>query len=133
MIDATAPIRPEVVTAIAAALTATGNPSSVHAAGRAAKHRLEAARAEVAALLGAPSGAIVFTSGGTEANNQVLRGPWSSVLVSAIEHDSVLAPAEAGGKVSGFSEDDDPMVSGNVVAANMELHPLLLERLKAAS
>lgn len=98
--NATAPIRLEVVTAIAAALTATGNPSSVHAAGRAAKHRLEAARAEVAALLGAPSGAIVFTSGGTEANNQVLRGPWSSVLVSAIEHDSVLAPAEAGGKAT---------------------------------
>ena len=66
--NATAPIRPEAEAAVVAALRVGGNPSSVHAAGRAARAVVEQARLDVAALAGCGSGAIVFTSGGAEAN-----------------------------------------------------------------
>ena len=91
--NATAPVRPEVTLAVAAALGRTGNPSSVHQAGREARALLEHARAAVAALVGARPDAVVFTSGGTEANNQALQSVSGLKLVSAIEHDSVLAAA----------------------------------------
>jgi cysteine desulfurase len=91
--NATAPVRPEVALAVADALARTGNPSSVHQAGREARAMLEHARAAVAALVGAPPAAVVFTSGGTEANNQALQSVGGPKLVSAIEHDSVLAAA----------------------------------------
>jgi cysteine desulfurase len=91
--NASAPVRPEVALAMAAALGRTGNPSSVHRAGREARALLEHARAAVAALVGAPPHAVVFTSGGTEANNQALQSDSGRGLVSAIEHDSVLAAA----------------------------------------
>lgn len=88
--NAGAPARPEVVAAMAAALAEPGNPSSVHGPGRRARARLEAARQEVAALVGASAAGVVFTSGGTEANNLVLKGLGAErVLVSAIEHASV--------------------------------------------
>jgi len=92
--NATSPIRPVVLDAMVEALRAGGNPSSVHKAGRAARARVEAARRQVATLVGALPSEIVFTSGGTEANNLVLKG--RRVLVSAVEHDSVLkaAPCE---------------------------------------
>ncbi|MBC7167588.1 aminotransferase class V-fold PLP-dependent enzyme, partial [Phenylobacterium sp.] len=66
--NATAPVRPQAQAAVAEALAAGGNPSSVHAAGRAARARMEAARAKVAALIAAPASTVIFTSGGTEAN-----------------------------------------------------------------
>ena len=91
--NASAPVRPEVIEAVAAALGRTGNPSSVHQAGREARALLEHARAAVAALVGAPPNAVVFTSGGTEANNQALQSVTGLKLISAIEHDSVLAAA----------------------------------------
>jgi cysteine desulfurase len=91
--NATARVRPEVALAMAAALGRTGNPSSVHRAGREARAVLEDARAAVAALVGAPPHAVVFTSGGTEANNQAMQSVRGRKLVSAIEHDSVLAAA----------------------------------------
>jgi cysteine desulfurase len=91
--NATAPVRPEVLDEMAAALGRTGNPSSVHGAGREARALLEQARGAVAALVGAPLQAVVFTSGGTEANNQALQSVSGRKLVSAIEHDSVLAAA----------------------------------------
>jgi tRNA-specific 2-thiouridylase len=73
--NATAPVRAEVAEAVAVALTAgPGNASSTHAPGRAARARVEAARGEVAALLGVGPDEIVFTSGGTEGNNLVVRG-----------------------------------------------------------
>jgi cysteine sulfinate desulfinase/cysteine desulfurase-like protein len=89
--NATAPVRSEVVQAVSDALGLTGNPSSVHQAGRGARALLERSRVAVAALVGAPSDAVVFTSGGTEANNQALQSVSGVKLVSAIEHDSVLA------------------------------------------
>ena len=88
--NATAPVRPEVAAAMAEALAECGNPSSVHRWGRAARAAIERARKEVAALIGAAHDAVVFTSGGTEANHLALRGiAERRVLVSAIEHDSV--------------------------------------------
>lgn len=92
--NATAPVRPEAARAAADALSACGNPSSVHGYGRAARKRVEDARERIAALVNAPPAEIIFTSGGTEANMLALRGAGRPrILVSAIEHDSVLAAA----------------------------------------
>jgi cysteine desulfurase len=94
--NATAPVRPEAAAAIAAALSATGNPSSVHRAGRDSRRIINEARAAVAALVNARADEIVFTSGGTEANVLALEGfPGRRILVSAIEHDSVRAAVAA--------------------------------------
>lgn len=93
--NATAPVKPGVADVMAEALASVGNPSSVHAAGRAARKRLSHAREQVAALVGASPDAVVFTSGGTEANNQALQGG-GTVATSAIEHPSVLALADEG-------------------------------------
>jgi cysteine desulfurase len=92
--NATAPLRPEAAAAIAEALTHTGNPSSVHHAGRDAKRLLERARMQVAERVGAAPSEVTFASGGTEANHLALRGlPERRLIVSAIEHESVLAAA----------------------------------------
>jgi cysteine desulfurase len=79
-----------------AALDEVGNPSSPHAEGRRARAVVEDAREQVAALVGARPAEVVFTSGGTEANNAVLSAGWDVICVAGIEHDSVLAPARAG-------------------------------------
>jgi cysteine desulfurase len=91
--NATAPVRPAVIEAMRHALERVGNPSSVHRFGREARRALERARELVAAMVGAAPAQVVFTSGGTEANNQALRGARGGVAVSAIEHESVLAAA----------------------------------------
>lgn len=92
--NATAPMRPVAAAAVVAALDGLGNPSSVHAQGRAAWAVVEQARLAVASLAGTATGGVVFTSGATEANNLALRGfPDRRRIVSAIEHDSVLAAA----------------------------------------
>jgi cysteine desulfurase len=92
--NATAPVRPAAAAAVAAALEAAGNASSVHAPGRAARRRIEDARERVAALVGAAPANVVFTSGGTEANALALTGSDATrLLVSAVEHDSVLRNA----------------------------------------
>jgi cysteine desulfurase len=93
--NATAPLRPEARAACMAALDAIGNPSSPHAEGRHARAIVEDAREQVAALVGAKPAEVVFTSGGTEANNAVMAGGWDAILLAGIEHDSVLAPARA--------------------------------------
>ncbi len=87
--NATSPLRPVALDAMVEALQVGGNQSSVHRAGRAARARLDKARKQVAGLVGALPSEVVFTSGGTEANNMALRGA-KCVLVSAIEHESVL-------------------------------------------
>jgi cysteine desulfurase len=95
--NATSPLRPMVLDAMVEALRASGNPSSVHRVGRGARARIEAARRSVSALAGALPTEIVFTSGGTEANNLALAGAGRTrVLVSAVEHDSVLKAAPYG-------------------------------------
>jgi cysteine desulfurase len=96
--NATAPLREEAKKAFVEALAVAGNPSSVHAEGRAARRLVEAAREEVAALVGAQPSDVFFTSSGTEANMLALtpaieiageKQPRSRLLLSAIEHVSV--------------------------------------------
>lgn len=93
--NATEPLRPESRAAVLAALDLPGNPSSVHAEGRAARRLLEDARATVARCLGARAQDVVFTAGGTEANALAVRGlaPGRRVLVGATEHPAVLRAA----------------------------------------
>ena len=74
-----------------------GNPSSLHSYGRMARSAVESARAEVAQLLGCDSAAVIFTSGGTEANNLLLKGyvdhaSRRPIISSEIEHSAVLEP-----------------------------------------
>lgn len=88
--NASAPLRPEAAQAMADAALLRGNPSSVHAEGRALRGLIERARADVAALVGCDAGDIVFTSGATEANAQALRSAAGQVIASGIEHPSVL-------------------------------------------
>ncbi len=96
------PVRPEAKAAVLAALDTFGNPSSVHAAGRAARDLLDRARAQVAAALGAQASEIVFTSGATESAALALRGVLGAapagrddLVVTAVEHPCVLGLAEA--------------------------------------
>ena len=98
--NATAPVRPAVIEAVRDALERMGNPSSVHRYGREARRALEHARELVAAMVGAAPAQVVFTSGGTEANNQALRSVRGPVAVSAIEHDSVLAAAPDAARIA---------------------------------
>ncbi len=70
--NATSPLRPQARAAMLAALEVAGNPSSIHAEGRAARALIETARGEVAALVGVRAEDVVFTSGGTEAINTVV-------------------------------------------------------------
>lgn len=89
--NATTPLRPEASAAMVEALSVAGNPSSVHRFGRSARCVVEDAREQVAALVGAPPAAVIFTSGGTEANALALNGCGRArVLASAVEHSSVL-------------------------------------------
>ncbi len=99
--NATAPVRPEAAAAVVRALEAGGNPSSVHAAGRAARALMEQARDEVAALISAPASTVVFTSGGAEANGLAIDSAIATgsrrLIVSAIEHATIVEAARACG------------------------------------
>jgi cysteine desulfurase len=117
--NATAPLRAEARAALLAALDAGGNPSSVHAEGRAARRLIDAARDQVAALVGGEPRNVVFTSGGTEANMLALTPTRTAggtvapdrLLVSAIEHPSVLA----GGRFPAESVDRLPVSASGVI------------------
>jgi cysteine desulfurase len=93
--NATEPLRPEARHAIVAALQVTGNPSSVHGAGRAARRIMEDARESLAARFGARPADLVFTSGGTESDALAIHalGSGRRLIVSATEHDAVRAAA----------------------------------------
>jgi len=97
--NATTPLAPEVLEAMTSCLGQVyGNASSIHYFGQAAKQKLEAARRQVAGLIGAKPAEIVFTSGGTEADNMAVLGVVRRtggprhVITSAIEHPAVLGP-----------------------------------------
>jgi len=99
--NATTPVAPEVLETMVSCLGQVyGNASSIHYFGQAAKQKLEAARRQVAALIHANPAEVVFTSGGTEADNLALLGtvraagrPHAHLIISAIEHAAVLASA----------------------------------------
>src|SRR5215216_5584999 len=97
---ATTPILPEAAVAMTAQLGSVGNANSLHASGRAARRVVEESRETVARALGCRPGEVVFTSGGTEADNLAVKGLfWSRrgsdpartrILSSAVEHHAVL-------------------------------------------
>src|SRR5947199_6985836 len=97
---ATTPMLPEAVDAYVAAAGCVGNASSLHAPGRHARRRVEEAREQLAAALGARPSEVVFTSGGTEADNLAVKGVfWARraadparvrVITSAVEHHAVM-------------------------------------------
>jgi cysteine desulfurase len=119
--NATSPLRPEAAAAVARALAIGGNPSSVHAAGRAARAMVEAARERVAAFAGTGSGEVIFVSGGAEGNAFALRGAIAGaaeaedriirLFAAATAHESVrsvatsLAETAPGLKVSEIAVD----------------------------
>jgi cysteine desulfurase len=124
--NATAPLRLEAREAVERALSLTGNPSSVHAGGRAARAMVEDAREAVARLAGAKSQSVIFTSGATEANALALWGaveaamdagkPITRLLVSAIEHKSVLKTADiVAERVAGIRLEIVPVTADGVV------------------
>jgi len=98
---ATAPPDPDILTqADAVALGVYANPSSLHGAGREAGSLLEESRKRLARVLGCQAGEVIFTSGGTEANNMVLfsalgQAKGKKIILSGIEHSSAYQPAEA--------------------------------------
>jgi cysteine desulfurase len=97
--NATSPLREAARTAMHAALELHGNASSIHGEGRAARASLDASREALARALGVIAPMVVFTSGGSEANNLALKGaPVARLIVSAIEHPSVIEAAKASGK-----------------------------------
>ncbi|MBO9403114.1 cysteine desulfurase family protein [Shimia sp. R9_3] len=102
--NATTPIRQEAKDAMIAAMDVVGNPSSVHAEGRAAKSLLERARAEIATVFGADGADVIFTSSATEAAALALRG--RDLLGADVEHDAVAAwtsgtlPVDGDGRVA---------------------------------
>jgi cysteine desulfurase len=132
---ATTPVDPAVAEAMMGCLTRDGlfaNPASVvHRAGRAARDRVEEARAEVASLIHAEPETLVFTSGATEANNlalagvvRALRPERDRIVVSAIEHPSVLDTARAlsedGVRVTVVGVDRDGRVDPEALAAHLD-------------
>src|SRR6188768_1690638 len=102
--NATTPPLPDVVAAMTVALASDfGNPSSVHTFGQSAKSVLDNARASVASLIGADAADVVFTAGGTEADNLAIRGAAEAlepsgrreIITTGIEHEAVLNTAKA--------------------------------------
>ncbi len=97
---ASTPMHPEAVAAMTAQLTLTGNPSSLHAPGRAARRVVEESRETIAQALGCRPGEVVFTSGGTESDNLAVKGLFwarrdqdprrTRILSTAVEHHAVL-------------------------------------------
>jgi cysteine desulfurase len=135
--NATSPLLPSAREAMHIALEEAGNPSSVHGAGRRARAVVEKARNDVARLAGANPSAVVFTSGGSEANALALRGavagacvdrnPVARILVSAIEHESVRAnPAAIAASEDAIRFKTFPVRSDGVVDAEA-FRSLLME------
>ena len=134
--NATTPVRPEVVEAMAAALRERwGNPSSTHAEGAAARAALERAREQVADLLGVSARDVLFTSGATEANNMALRGVLAGargrhVVTTTVEHPSVDEPLRAleaeGVAVTRVAVDGDGRLDPEAVAAALRDDTALL-------
>ena len=139
--NATTPPRPTVIEAMRVCLEeGWGNPSSQHRWGQEAKRRLDRARAQVAALIGADPEEIIFTSGGTEADNHALRlgaaqNSGGCILTTAIEHSAVLETCRSM-KSQGFTleilpVDSEGLVDLAQVETALEARPMLLSMMLA--
>ena len=123
--NASAPLLPEAREAVVSALTLTGNPSSVHAHGRALRGLIDDARASVARLAGATREQVVFTGSATEAITQAIVGGAKAlgaggIVVSAGDHAAVLKAAEATGlPVTQVGLDADGRIKVDEIAAAM--------------
>jgi len=130
---ASAPLDPEVLEAMRPYLEAAGNPSSTHAAGRFLRSAVEEARQTIADLIGAAPGEIIFTSGGTEADNHALRSAvetfsLSTILFNPTEHHAVLHTIEdltRQGKVKAIpiAVDSQGRIDLNCLEALLRKHP----------
>jgi cysteine desulfurase len=134
---ATTPMLPEAVQALTEQLVRTGNPSSLHTAGRAARRVVEESRERIAATVGARPSEVIFTGGGTEADNLAVKGLfWARrtqdptrmrILVSAVEHHAVIDPAfwmaaHAGAEIVLLPVDQDGVVRVDALEAELEAH-----------
>ncbi|MEU2174765.1 cysteine desulfurase family protein [Nocardia sp. NPDC019219] len=135
---ATTPMLPAAIEAMTAALRTTGNASSLHGSGRAARRLLEEARESIAADLGARPSEVVFTSGGTESDNLAVKGIFwarrdadprrTRIIASSIEHHAVIDAVEwlerhEGAQVTWLPVDAEGVVSAGVLRAALADQP----------
>ncbi len=127
--NATAPVKPEVIAETVRVMRDGGNPSSVHGVGRAARAVLEQSRNTIAEMLNCRPQKIIFTAGGTEANNMALNiGDIDHIILSCTEHDSILQALQDSGRDSGRDSGkrlDILPVSENGLVAPDELRECL--------
>jgi cysteine desulfurase len=130
--NATEPLRPEARAAMLAALTGTGNPSSVHGPGRAARRILEDSRESLAVRFGGRPADLVFTSGGTEADALAIHalGSGRRLIIGATEHDAVRSAA-GGARI--LPVDASGVVDLSTLAAWLEEGPATLVCLMLAN
>src|SRR5215475_6591728 len=133
--NATTPVEPEVLEAMLPFLSGEyGNASSIHTFGQKARAAVETARDRVAALIGARAQEIVFTSGGTEADNHAIFGIVDAVdgdrkhiVTTAIEHEAVLNTCQAlekrGVSVTYLAVDRDGRIDLAALRADLQAHP----------
>lgn len=134
---ATTPVRPEVAAVLVEHLGRTGNPSSLHGSGRTSRRVVEESRERLAAALGARPSEVLFTGGGTEADNLAIKGLfWARsaqdparrrILVSAVEHHAVLDPAfwlaeHADAEIVLLPVDDEGRVCLDTLRAELAEH-----------
>ncbi|MES2683826.1 MAG: cysteine desulfurase family protein [Pseudomonadota bacterium] len=141
--NATTPVDPRVIEAMLPYLKGPyGNPSSLHRFGRAARDGIERARAQLAALVGAQPQEVIWTSGGTEANNLALKGlctgkPQGRVLYGATEHPAVMEAAESlqrdGWVVEKIAVTRDGLIDWPAFAAQCQTGPVRVASLMAAN
>ncbi|MFV0463124.1 MAG: cysteine desulfurase family protein [Nostocoides sp.] len=129
---ATTPMRPAARAAWSAAANSVGNPSSAHADGRAARATVEAARERIAAIAAVDPSEILFTSGGTEADNLAVLGGWAArtpgrdrIVLSAVEHHAVLDAVEYlaahdGAQVTWVAPDSAGVITADAVASAID-------------
>lgn len=131
---ATTPMLPEAIEAMTAQLGKVGNASSLHAAGRQVRRVVEESRETIAEAMGARPSEVVFTSGGTEADNLAIKGlywarePRRRILVSSVEHHAALDPAHwladhQGGEVELLDVDEFGRVHPDTLRAAIERDP----------
>lgn len=123
--NATALIKPDVIDEMARVMAVGGNPSSVHALGRGAKSIMEQSRQIIAAEINCRPQKIIFTGGGTEANNLALRATGRDhIIIAATEHDSISGiAAHFAGTVNCLPVDENGLVSPEDLRKALESAP----------